>query len=81
MRVRGLHVAPGTRVPGAGPSSSSNAVGDVEVLPLGLDAASRSEKRPSDAEMEEIAERQAMEPLFARADVWGRGLRACRTWG
>ena len=42
-----------------------NTVGDIEVLPLVLDAASRFQERPSDAEMEEIAARQAMEPLFA----------------
>ena len=42
-----------------------NTVGDIEVLPLVLDAAARFEQRPSDAEMEEIAARQAMEPLFA----------------
>jgi aryl-alcohol dehydrogenase-like predicted oxidoreductase len=42
-----------------------NTVGDIEVLPLVLDAASRFRERPSDAEMEEIAARQAMEPLFA----------------
>ncbi|MCD6032425.1 MAG: aldo/keto reductase [Thermomicrobiales bacterium] len=42
-----------------------NTVGDVDVLPLVLDAASRFQERPSDAEMQEIAERQAMEPLFA----------------
>jgi aryl-alcohol dehydrogenase-like predicted oxidoreductase len=42
-----------------------NTVGDIEVLPMVLDAASRFQERPSDEEMEEIAERQAMEPLFA----------------
>lgn len=42
-----------------------NTVGDIEVLPLVLDAASRFRERPSDAEMKEIAARQAMEPLFA----------------
>jgi hypothetical protein len=41
-----------------------NTVGDVDVLPLVLDAASRFEERPSEAEMQEIAARQAMEPLF-----------------
>jgi aryl-alcohol dehydrogenase-like predicted oxidoreductase len=42
-----------------------NTVGDIEVLPMVLDAASRFQERPSDTEMQEIAERQAMEPLFA----------------
>ena len=42
-----------------------NTVGDIDVLPLVLDAAARFEARPSDAQMQEIAQRQAMEPLFA----------------
>jgi hypothetical protein len=42
-----------------------NTVGDIEVLHMVLDAASRFQERPSDTEMQEIAERQAMEPLFA----------------
>jgi aryl-alcohol dehydrogenase-like predicted oxidoreductase len=42
-----------------------NTVGDIEILPLVLDAASRFQERPTDAEMQEIAERQAMEPMFA----------------
>ena len=41
-----------------------NTVGDIEVLPMVLDAASRFRERPSDAEMQEIAERLAMEPMF-----------------
>jgi len=41
-----------------------NTVGDVELLPLVLDAANRFEKRPSDAEMAELATRSASEPLF-----------------
>jgi hypothetical protein len=41
-----------------------NTVGDIEVLPLVLDAADRFQERPSDEAMREIAEQQAMEPLF-----------------
>ena len=46
------------------PGMFLNTVGDITVLPLVLDAASRLRERPSDAEMEELAERQAMEPMF-----------------
>ena len=42
-----------------------NTVGDVGVLPRVLDAAERFSGRPSDAEMEALAEEQEMEPLFA----------------
>jgi aryl-alcohol dehydrogenase-like predicted oxidoreductase len=41
-----------------------NTVGDIEVLPLVLDAADRFRQRPSDQAMREIAEQQVMEPLF-----------------
>jgi aryl-alcohol dehydrogenase-like predicted oxidoreductase len=41
-----------------------NTVGDIQVLPKVLDAASRFEARPSDAEMREVMEAQAMAPLF-----------------
>src|SRR6266704_3014726 len=41
-----------------------NTVGDVELLPLVLDAANRFEKRPSDSQMAELATRSAQEPLF-----------------
>jgi len=41
-----------------------NTVGDVDLLPRVLDAANRFEKRPSDAEMAELAMRSASEPLF-----------------
>ena len=41
-----------------------NTVGDIHVLPKVLDAASRFEARPSDAEMDEVMEAQAMAPLF-----------------
>lgn len=41
-----------------------NTVGDVGVLPLVLDAASRGGDRPSDAEMDELLRRRAMSPLF-----------------
>src|SRR5215217_8191674 len=39
-------------------------VGDIAVLPLVLDAADRFRERPSDEAMREIAEQQALEPLF-----------------
>jgi len=42
-----------------------NTVGDVGVLPLVLDAASRGGDRPSEAEMEELLRRRGMSPLFA----------------
>ncbi len=41
-----------------------NTVGDIAVLPQVLDAAGRFRERPSDEVMREIAEQQAMEPLF-----------------
>jgi aryl-alcohol dehydrogenase-like predicted oxidoreductase len=41
-----------------------NTVGDVNVLPRVLDAASRFQSRPSDAEMQAMVSRQAMTPLF-----------------
>lgn len=41
-----------------------NTVGDVGLLPLVLDAASRGGGRPPDAEMDELLRRRAMTPLF-----------------
>ena len=41
-----------------------NTVGDVGILPLVLDAASRGGDRPSDGEMRELLRRRAMSPLF-----------------
>jgi aryl-alcohol dehydrogenase-like predicted oxidoreductase len=41
-----------------------NSVGDVDLLPLVLDAASRFERRPADAEMDAMLERVHSEPLF-----------------
>jgi predicted aldo/keto reductase-like oxidoreductase len=41
-----------------------NTAGDIHVLPKVLDAASRFERRPSFAEMDELARRQKMAPLF-----------------
>jgi|SRR5579875_80663 aryl-alcohol dehydrogenase-like predicted oxidoreductase len=38
--------------------------GDLEVLPLFLDAAQRFSSRPSDEEMEELVRRREMQPLF-----------------
>jgi len=38
--------------------------GDVEILPRLLDAAERFERRPSDGEMAELAQRAQAEPLF-----------------
>ena len=42
-----------------------NTAGDIHILPLVLDAASRYEKAPSDAEMQELLRTQAAEPLWA----------------
>lgn len=42
-----------------------NTVGDVAVLPKVLDAVERFAGRPSDDEMEALAEERGMEPLFA----------------
>ncbi len=42
-----------------------NTVGDVAVLPKVLDAVERFAGRPSDDEMETLAEERGMEPLFA----------------
>jgi predicted aldo/keto reductase-like oxidoreductase len=41
-----------------------NSVGDVNLLPKVLDAASRFEKRPDDKEMASLVRRSAQEPLF-----------------
>ena len=41
-----------------------NTVGDVDVLPRVLDAASRFQSRPLDAEMQAMVDRQQMTPLF-----------------
>jgi len=41
-----------------------NTVGDVGILPLVLDAASRGGQRPSDAEMDELVQRREMSPFF-----------------
>ena len=41
-----------------------NTVGDVDLLPMVLDAASRFERPPSDSEMEQLVTRSAQEPLF-----------------
>jgi aryl-alcohol dehydrogenase-like predicted oxidoreductase len=41
-----------------------NTVGDIHVLPKVLDAASRFERRPSDAEMQELLAKAEMSPLF-----------------
>jgi aryl-alcohol dehydrogenase-like predicted oxidoreductase len=48
----------------AQPGVFLNTVGDVDVLPRVLDAADRFQRRPSDAEMEAMVERQQMSPLF-----------------
>lgn len=41
-----------------------NTVGDLTILPKVLDAASRYQSRPSDAEMQAVVAEYAMEPLF-----------------
>lgn len=41
-----------------------NTVGDIHILPMVLDAAESFETRPSDAEMQQLAETWTLEPLF-----------------
>lgn len=48
----------------ARPGIFLNSVGDVDLLPRVLDAASRFEQGPDDAEMRALAERVQQEPLF-----------------
>ena len=48
----------------AQPGIFLNTVGDIHVLPKVLDAASRFEARPTDAQMREVVEAQEMAPLF-----------------
>ena len=38
--------------------------GDVEILPMLLDAAERYDTRPSDEQMEELIRRRDLAPLF-----------------
>ncbi len=47
------------------PDTFLNTVGDIHILPMMLDAASRYEKAPSDAEMQELLKMQEAEPLWA----------------
>ncbi|HEX2185229.1 MAG TPA: aldo/keto reductase [Chloroflexota bacterium] len=47
------------------PGTFLNTVGDIEVLPMVLDAASRFHSRPSDEQLERLVTERAMEPLFA----------------
>jgi hypothetical protein len=42
-----------------------NTVGDVELLPNVLDAASRFEARPSDDVMDDLVTRRTLVPLFS----------------
>ena len=46
------------------PGMFLNTAGDVDLLPLVLDAAERFEKRPGDAQMAALVERSRTEPLF-----------------
>jgi len=46
------------------PGMFLNTAGDVDLLPLVLDAAERFEKRPDDAQMDAMLERAKAEPLF-----------------
>ena len=48
----------------ARPEVFLNSVGDVELLPKVLDAATRFEQRPGDADMQALAERVRQEPIF-----------------
>ncbi len=47
------------------PNLFLNTAGDIHLLPMVLNAADRYEQQPSDEEMQELAERQSMTPLFA----------------
>lgn len=42
-----------------------NTVGDVEILPMVLDAAERFGSRPADGELEELLARRRLVPLFS----------------
>ena len=46
------------------PQAFLNTAGDINILPLILDAAHRFEARPSDQQMQDLADRLKMEPLF-----------------
>ncbi len=48
----------------ARPGVFLDTVGDVDLLPKMLDAASRFERRPDDAQMAELVRRSAQEPIF-----------------
>jgi aryl-alcohol dehydrogenase-like predicted oxidoreductase len=41
-----------------------NSAGDVELLPMVLDAAERFERRPTDEEMQALVERAGLDPIF-----------------
>ncbi len=47
------------------PDTFLNTVGDIHVMPKVLEAASRFEKAPADAEMQELLKMQEAEPLWA----------------
>jgi len=47
------------------PDTFLNTAGDIHILPMVLDAASRYEKAPSDEQMQELLKRQEAEPLWA----------------
>jgi aryl-alcohol dehydrogenase-like predicted oxidoreductase len=47
------------------PNTFLNTVGDIHILPMVLDAASRYEKAPSDADMQALLKMQEAEPLWA----------------
>jgi aryl-alcohol dehydrogenase-like predicted oxidoreductase len=46
------------------PQTFLNTAGDIHILPRILDAAQRFEARPSDQQMQDLADRLKMEPLF-----------------
>jgi aryl-alcohol dehydrogenase-like predicted oxidoreductase len=46
------------------PQAFLNTAGDIHILPRILDAAQRFEARPSDQQMQDLADRLKMEPLF-----------------
>jgi hypothetical protein len=49
----------------AHPNTFLNTVGDINILPMVLNAASRYDKAPSDADMQELLKSQEAEPLWA----------------
>jgi diketogulonate reductase-like aldo/keto reductase len=62
------------------PDSFLITVGDMQLLPKLLDAASRFEKRPSDTEMKAIVDDLGIRPIYSRVAQRRRG-KGPQTWG